>query len=210
MEQNVIDFIAHAREKGMDHATIRVLLLSAGWKEKDVAQALAAEGLEMPVPQPVRAGRAREAFLYLLTFTTLYITVISLVIMLFEMIDRKFPDAAREDWYSSDYSLSTIRWSLATIIVTVPIYLGMSRLIARDIRQHPETAHSPIRRWLTYLTLFVAAVTVIFDLITVLYSFLQGDLTVRLVLKASVLFAIVAGLFLYYLSSLRTPVEDAP
>ena len=35
------EFIAHARKKEMDHATIRMLLVSSGWKEKDVMQALA-------------------------------------------------------------------------------------------------------------------------------------------------------------------------
>jgi len=33
MDEKLIRFVDHARDKGMDHATIRHLLLSAGWKE---------------------------------------------------------------------------------------------------------------------------------------------------------------------------------
>ena len=35
MPSKLESFIAHARSKGMDHQTIRMLLLSSGWKEKD-------------------------------------------------------------------------------------------------------------------------------------------------------------------------------
>jgi hypothetical protein len=31
MSGALFEFIRHARQKGMDHATIRVILLSAGW-----------------------------------------------------------------------------------------------------------------------------------------------------------------------------------
>lgn len=74
-------FIEHARQKGVDHATIRLLLLSAGWKERDVSEAVAAQILEMPVPRPPDRGGAREAFLYLLTFMALYTTITSLVVL---------------------------------------------------------------------------------------------------------------------------------
>ncbi len=204
MEQSLIDFITHARQKGMDHATVRVLLLSAGWKEKDVAQAMAAEGLDVPVPEPVRGGGAREAFLYLLTFTSLYILVISLVLLFFEYLNRLFPDPAQESaYYSETFSLSTIRWSLATVIVTSPLFFGLSLFQAREIRLKPERARSAIRRWLTYLTLFVAAVTALFNFITVVDYFLEGELSTRFVLKVVVLFAITGTVFVYYLLSLR-------
>ena len=37
MNQELMQFVDHARDKGMDHATIRLVLLSAGWKEKQIA-----------------------------------------------------------------------------------------------------------------------------------------------------------------------------
>ena len=54
MAENLSHFIDSARQKGMDHATIFLLLRSSGWKEKEIAEALAARELAMSIPQ--RAG----------------------------------------------------------------------------------------------------------------------------------------------------------
>lgn len=194
----------------MDHATVRLLLLSAGWKEKDIAQALA-EGLDLPVPEPVHSGGAREVFLYLLQFTLLYIVVVALILLFFEYLNRLFPDPAQKEWAGADsLSLATIRWSLATVMVSSPFFLGLSRFLLREIRLKPEQTRSTIRRWLTCLTLFVAAVTALFDLITLVFYFLEGELSIRFVLKVIVLFVILGTVFVYYLLSLRAPRGETP
>lgn len=209
MESSLERFIAHAREKGMDHATIRMLLLSAGWKEKDIAQALTAESLTMPVPMPPDSGGAREAFLHLLAFASLYTTVISLVVLFFTYIDRLFPDPAFERPYYYDADLSTIRWSMAAIIVTFPIFLWVSRLLLREMRQSPERAWSAIRRWLTYLTLFIAAGALAGDFIALIYQLLEGELTIRFLLKVFVVFVLAGLTFTYYLLSLRSSSHES-
>jgi hypothetical protein len=94
MNPDLAAFLEHARSKGMDHGTIRMLLLSAGWKEKEVAKALAEHALEMPVPSPPDAGGARDAFLHLLTFAALYASAIAGVSLLFDYINRLLPDPA--------------------------------------------------------------------------------------------------------------------
>ncbi len=55
------------------------MLLAAGWKERDIASAVANESLDLPVPEPGGTGNARDAFLILLTFASLYITVSSVI-----------------------------------------------------------------------------------------------------------------------------------
>jgi hypothetical protein len=211
MQQSALDFITHARGKGMDHATIRVLLLSAGWKEKDVAHALAAEGLDVAVPEPPGGGGAREAFHYLLLFTALYTMAVSLIVLFFQYLDILFPDPAWQRWeYAAEFSRSTIRWSLSALIVSSPLFYWLTFVTTREVRANPDRARSAIRRWLTYLTLFVAAVTAMFDLITLLYYFLQGELTTRIALKVLVLLVIVGIAFVYYLLSLRGTPEEQP
>src|SRR5438132_4874360 len=39
-------------------------------------------------------------------------------------------------------------------------------------------------KWLIYLTLFVAALIIIGDLVSLIYNFLGGDVTIKFVLKA--------------------------
>jgi hypothetical protein len=203
MSDSLQNFIAHARAKGMDHQTIRLLLLSVGWKEKDVARALAAEGLDLPVPLPTDGGSARDAFFHLLMFTTLYATVISLIVLAFDFIARWLPDPAVTDYMYGGTDVSGIRWALAVLIVSFPLFVLLSRLVHRECVAHPEKLASGVRRWLTYLTLFVTACALIGDTVTILFTFLNGEWTVRFILKALSIFVLSALPFWYYFSVLR-------
>ena len=206
MSVDLSTFIEHAREKGMDHATIRMLLLSAGWKEKDVIEALAKTSLEMPIPAPPDRGGAREAFFHLLTFAAFYASVIAVVLLLFRYIDRLFPDPAMLE-HLATWDLSAIRWSLAFVIVSFPFFLWFSRVLLREMRVHPERSWSGTRRWLTYLTLFLASIALGGDVITLVFRLLEGELTARFVLKVLVVLVIAGLAFVYYFFSLRMSVD---
>jgi hypothetical protein len=203
------DFIAHARNKGMDYPTIRLLLLSAGWREKDIAQAMTAEGLEVQIPVPPDRGGARDAFLHLVTFAALYTTVISLVFLFFSYISYHFPDPAiewtdnRQEWF-----LSNIRWSMAAVIVTYPLFFALTYYLLREMRDHPEKAASGIRRGLTYLTLFIAAMDAMGDVITLVFNLLEGELSARFLLKILVVFVFSSLTFTYYFLAMRSKPNE--
>lgn len=200
-------FIAHARSKGLDHQTIRMLLLSSGWKEKDIVEAVSEATLDMPIPAPEDRGGAREAFFHLLAFVTLYTSVVSVLVLLFEYLNRLFPDVAFDNSYYDDTSF--IRWFIATLIVSFPVFAWMSRIIVREIARSPERAWSPVRRWLTYLTLFVTAGVLVGDGITLLFYLLEGEISVRFILKVLVVLAVAGMVFTYYFLALKTPAHDA-
>lgn len=71
MPDDLTRFIDHARQKGMDHATIIELLRSSGWKDKEIAAAVAKHELDVPIPERSGIGSARDAFFHLLAFTAL-------------------------------------------------------------------------------------------------------------------------------------------
>jgi hypothetical protein len=60
-----------------------------------------------------------------------------------------------------------------------------------------------IRKWLIYFTLFAAALIIIGDLVTLLNRFLEGELTVRFLLKVLAVFFVAGSVFYYYLWDLR-------
>lgn len=206
MQHTLQEFIAHARSKGMDHQTIRMLLLSSGWKEKDIVEGLTEATLDMPVPAPEDRGGAREAFFHLLAFVTLYSSVISVLFLIFEYLNRLFPDAAFDYTYYDDSS--SIRWFMAVIIVSFPIFVWMSRIIQREIARSPERAWSPVRRWLTYLTLFVTAGVLVGDGITLLFYLLQGEITIRFILKVLAVLGVAGMVFSYYFLALKLSAHD--
>jgi len=206
MSTGLAEFIEHARQKGMDHATIRMLLLSAGWKEKDVIEALAKTSLEMPIPAPPDRGGAREAFFHLLTFAAFYASVIAVIVLLFHYVNRLFPDPAMLVLPASG-QLQAIRWSMAFVIVAFPIFLWLTRTLLGEMRAHPERSWSGIRRWLTYLTLFLASIALGGDVVTLVFRLLEGELTARFVVKVLIVLVVAGLAFAYYLLSLRLPVE---
>ena len=210
MNKELTKFVAHAREKEMDHATIRMLLLSAGWKEHDIAEALTAESLTMPVPIPPDRGGAREAFFYLLSFVSLYTTAISAVVLFFTYVNRLFPDAALEPYANANYDLSTIRWSMAALIVAYPIFILLARMLHREMQVQPDKAFSVVRRWLTYLTLLLAAIALAGDTVTLIFRLLEGELSVRFLLKVAVVLVVAGMSFSYYFLSLRSsPAKES-
>ena len=208
MPTKLESFIVHARSKDMDHQTIRMLLLSAGWKEKDIATALAAETLDMPVPSPTDTGSAKDAFFHLLVFTTLYSTVISLIVLAFEYVGRWFPDAALDQYAYRSGDVSGIRWAIAVIVVSFPLFALLSRALHREFKVQPEKLASGVRKWLTYLTLFVTACTLIGDFITLLFYLLDGELSVRFLTKVFAILVLAGMPFAYYFSALRMDGEQ--
>jgi hypothetical protein len=204
MTTSLKDFIAHARGKGMDAQTVRMLLLSTGWKEKDIAEALASSTLDMPVPTPPDAGSARDTFFHLLTFVSLTATVSALITLFFQYLDRLLPDAAYQNYYDD---FSGIRWSVAVTLVSFPLLLWMGKLLTREYRAHPEKLGGASRRWITYLILFITACTLIGDAITLLFYLLDGELTTRFILKILTILVLCGLPFVYFLRAMRLTVE---
>src|SRR3989344_1912785 len=202
MSNELYVFVKEALEKGQNRASIQQALVRAGWQEEEVQKALASFAevdFPVPVPKPKPYLQAREAFLYLISFITLYTTAISFGILVFAFISKFFPDPVSYE-FSSPRGLTT---ALASIIIAFPLYLFMMWRLAKAAVKDPERRQSKVGKWLTYITLVIAAGIIIGDLIAVLSSLLSGELTARFVLKAFTILAITGSIFGYYLWSLQ-------
>ena len=201
----LLDFISAGKARGASDEFLAALLTRRGWPGDDVYAALGkywetATGLALPE----RSGSgesAKDAFLYLLSFSTLATWSGALGSMLFQFIDYWIPDAVSPH---TIYNLRTsVTWQMASIAVAFPIYLLVTKLIFSEAAKAPERLQSGVRKWLTYIALLVTAGAVICDLIWFLDYFLTGELTVRFVLKSVTVMIICSGIFTYYLGSLR-------
>lgn len=208
MVEKLSGFIEHARQTGLDYSTIFLLLRSAGWKDHEIAEAVAARELSMPVPRRMGIGSASEAFFHLLAFTALYTAAVSLIYLLFAYIEFAFPDPVdRTSMYAVQLALSGVRASLAALMISFPLFLSVWWFLLRAIRRSPEKAQGEVRRWLSFLTLFVGAVTIMADVITAVYYLVEGDLTVRFLLKVLALLVVTGSLFVYLALTLRSESE---
>ncbi len=204
-------FVRDALGKGQSKQSILAALTAAGWPTEQAASALDAYAdvvFPVPVPKPRPYLSAREAFLYLVLFATLYITAYHLGSLLFDLINRAFPDPADPAWQAMQLG-SSMRWSVASVVIAFPVFLFVARHLGRELARSPIKRLSAVRRWLTYLTLFLAAGIVIGDLITLVYNVLGGELTTRFGLKVVVVAAIAGTIFAYYLFDLRREEKES-
>lgn len=142
----------------------------------------------------------KDFFLNLGVIAALYVSVVSVLNLLFEVINRSFPDPLQ--MYVDPYS-SAIRWTIASLFIIFPLYILFSWILNRDMVRNPEKRELSVRKWLIFLTLFVAGVVIAVDLIVLINTFLGGEITTRFVLKVITVLVVVGAIFGYYLSDVH-------
>ena len=146
----------------------------------------------------------RDVFLYLFSIISMVTVAVAFGILLYQYIDLQYPDLLTEGYYwSKTSSLSSVRNSMAVLIVVFPVFIWASWFLRKDMIKHPEKRELKIRRWLLYLTIFIASLVIIGDLVALLLSFLNGELTTRFILKVLAVFFIAGSVFVHYFSELR-------
>ena len=198
-------FVRDALMRGEARPSIEAALASAGWapeQVRDALEAYAPVAFPIPVPRPRPYLSAREAFLYLFLFATLYVWAYHLGDLLFDLVNTALPDPA-DPAYAFDNRGQSMRLSVASIVIAFPLFLFVARLLSRELARNPVKRQSVVRRWLTYMTLFLAAGVLVADMITLVYHLLGGELTLRFVLKVLVVAGIAGGIFGFYLRDLR-------
>jgi len=203
--QDLDTFVREALARGTTRQQTADVLEAAGWPTEQVRSALSVYAdvdFPIPVPRPRPYLSAREAFLYLLLFAALYYAAWHLGSLLFNLINQAWPDPA-EAAYLANGRPSSMRWSTASVLIAFPVFVYVARLLSRELARNPAKRLSAVRRWLTYLTLFLAAVVLIGDMTTLVYNALGGELTLRFLAKVAVAALIAGAIFGYYLWDLR-------
>jgi len=208
-DTKLLTFVESALRAGQPRDAVRAALEKAGWSKDQVADGLAHYAdvaFAVPVPRPRAQVSARDAFWYLLMFGTLYSSAFYLADLLFGFINLAYPDDLSYN-DRTEYLESGIRWATAALIVSFPVFLLTAWRTGKEVTADPTRRNSAIRKWLTYVTLLIAAAALVTDGITLVYNLLSGDLTTRFILKVLVVAVIAGAGFGYYTWSIRA--DDA-
>lgn len=147
---------------------------------------------------------AKDFFLHLGAIAAFYASTVALITLLFEVINFAYPKITN----AYQYYIPSISFQVATLIVAFPLFLFLSRLLQKTYAADSSLREAPLRKWLSYITLFIAGAVVAGDLVAILYAFLDGqELTTGFLLKVLALMVITGGIFMYYLREIRNQIE---
>ena len=148
-------------------------------------------------------GPAMHLFVYLIYFISLSFLTSGIGAILFQMINKFTIEPSLANIIGDNFSQFAIKYGIASVIVAAPLFFFVGHYLNKYLKEGEIDRDSKIRKFLTYLVLFIAAVIVIGDLITLIFNFLDGDLVVRFTLKALVVLIIAASVFGYYFWDIR-------
>lgn len=134
---------------------------------------------------------------------TLYVSAVAFTVLIFQYVNILIPDPLYPESYVPSSAYRSIRWAIASLVVVFPAYLWTSWFLGKSYTAVPDKRNLRIRKWLIYFTLFAAALIILGDLVTLVFRLLEGELTLRFVLKVFAVFFVAGSVFGYYLADIR-------
>lgn len=155
----------------------------------------------MTQKQSSQGNNAQYAFFYFLSLVALILTAISVGSIIFQIINKYIIDAVFD--YSRRFDVNAVKFGVSAIIIASPVYYITISKIQKALWRGDLDNRAGVRRWLSYFILFIATVIIIGYLIGILFSFFDGELTTKFILKALTAIGISGGIFGYYLYDIK-------
>lgn len=199
---DLVIFVRDGLAAGRRPDELTDVMRGAGWSESEIAQALSAwvavDG-GAPVPRPRAYVSAKEALIYGLLFITLGAICSYSVSLWFGTIDHLLPQPGQYN-YSDSYSA---RFGVAALAATVPLFLWLNARVQSASDADQGQRRSLVRRWFASITMLLAVLVLLGDLVAVIYAALNGDVSLGFLTKAFVVALMGALAFAYYRDELN-------
>lgn len=143
----------------------------------------------------------KDVFLHLLAIVLLYIGLFSFIALLWQYVDALLPDQL--DYYRYANASAAMKNSIASLVVVWPVFIFVNWLLKKQEKQEAGKREIKVKKWLLYLTLFIASLAMIIDLIVLINNFLDGSLTLNFFLKVLAVLVVAGAVFWYYLWDLK-------
>lgn len=213
----LIDFIKQAKLKGLSDEEIILKLKHAGWSTEDIQKALESKN-DLVVPKPpklitddIQMSKSNpsfsmwDAFEHILMFVSLYLLSTSIGLTLHFYVDKWFPGISNKS-YSSDlnsWDLKLLRGYLASLIVSFPLFAYFFLKVSQRTQKYPLIRQLRARKFLIYLTLIITFLIVIGNVISIVYEFINGNVTLNFILHFIITVGISSIIFSYYIAQVK-------
>ncbi|NCU33083.1 MAG: hypothetical protein EOM23_09165, partial [Candidatus Moranbacteria bacterium] len=203
--EQLIEYVLQLIQQDKSKQAIKDYLSAVGWPENEIDAAYAKALIRIGVPVPSEAmqttfgkkSSTAEIAVNFLSFILLGIVSIAWGTLLFQVIGKYFPDPLAYN-YGAPIASEIVHYSIAALIIAFPLYWLTIRFWFRSFLRDEGKMETTLTKWLTYLVLLVASLVIVGDLITVLFTFLQGEISARFFLKALTIFLIAGFVFGFY------------
>ncbi|MBU4082656.1 hypothetical protein KKB98_01765 [Patescibacteria group bacterium] len=143
---------------------------------------------------------AKYAFFYMLSLVSLIFMSLATGMIVFQIINKKIVDVIQS---RGQFSSDQLKFAISALIVSAPIFYITARQIFKNLFSGALDKDSQIRKWLTYFILLISSVVMTGWLIAVVNAFLDGELTLKFILKALTAIGIAAIVFTFYLYDIK-------
>ena len=220
MHNQMFEYVAKARDKGLSDAAIKSNLVLAGW-EATLAEAVLTADLSMPAPAAPQApvssrfgnnsgsepiavvsNFTTRGLEYIIMFIALAVTAVSLGLVLHNLVDGLMGVA------NSSYE-GVVSYSTSALVVGLPIFLLLFLRLKKAELGNRALVIDPSRKHAVQLTLIITFIIGIWKVISYIYSLLNAGnssvteygtnptLTGNLV-HTLITLIIAGGIFAYY------------
>lgn len=139
---------------------------------------------------------ARNFALQLGSLVSLYATLSAVIMVVFGVITLLYPDSVSSPW-EYETAQQSIRFGIALLVVFFPAFIVLTRLV-NQIRRKETGTYLMLTKWLVYLSLLLGGGVLLGDFVSVILAYLNGEITLRFILKALTLVIVVGSAFYYY------------
>lgn len=211
MTETIEQYIERLRSQNVSDDEIRKNLISAGWNERDVNKVLTppppSHSSDSIPPPPSKGTHSMwDAFEHILLFISLYVLATSIALILHFFVDEQLPAIEVQRSYSyltSSWKYSLLRGYNAALIVAYPLFAFFFWRVTKRTLANPSLRNLRSRKFLIYLTLVIAFIIMISNIIATIYSFLNGNLTMNFIMHIIITLVVTAVVFGYYLEQVH-------
>lgn len=204
--EQLATFVKDGLRAGHGPDALRTALLAEGWSQAEVTAALAAwtdHNLGVPVPRPQAQTSAQDAMLYGLMFVALLTVTFNLIGLGFDLIEMWLPDPLRSEQEFGN--LGSMRWSIAVLVVALPVFLWLDRRAARALSGDPAQRRAPLRQKFGALTLFLSVLALLSAAVAVVYAGLTGVVTAQFLAKVALVVLLALLVIAWFRDFLADP-----
>jgi len=140
----------------------------------------------------------KDFFLHVGATIALYASVVALINLAFEIMNRLLPDQL-----NNYFSANSIIYPISVLVVLVPVLYLLEWMIGRDISKMVEKKDIWVRKWRIYLTLFLTGATIVGDFVALINVYLNGEVSSRFLWKILIVLVVSSAVFKYYFFSIN-------